>query len=125
MDYMQILVEHDHPSSWMEAPDFDEELAERRFGDFVRDLSETLKLFVRTETGELLQDAIYHSEAFLPVGEYPQPSIRFSRFDALATLFLIEKVPEGWKSTIENLLSKHGYIYVPADVLAQPYTGSN
>jgi hypothetical protein len=63
-------------------------------------------------------------EAFLPMGEDPQPSIRFSRFDALVTLFHGDKVPEDWQSTIEHFLRKHGYVYLPAEVLARPYTGS-
>ena len=123
MDYMQILLANDHPMCWMEAPDFDYEIAQHRFASFEKELQNTLKIAVRTESGELLQDAIYHTEAFLPVDDDPQPSIRFSSFGALVTIFLSEKVPESWQRAIENLLAKHGYVYIPAHVLAQPYEG--
>src|SRR6266446_5652348 len=107
MDYMQLLLQHDDPVSWMEPADFDQDVAEERVREFVHELSTILGIFVKAETGELLQDAIYHSEAFLPVGEDRQPSIRFSRFDALATLFLGEKVPQEWQSVVEHVLKKH------------------
>jgi hypothetical protein len=125
MDYMELLRRHDDPVCWMEPPNFDYESASLRFLEFARELSSALNVPVRTETGYLLQDAIYHSEVFIPAQEGRPASIRFSRFGDMVTVMGSEQIPEEWLTIIQKLLQKHGYVYVPVDVLQQPYTGNN
>ena len=122
---MELLSQHDDPVHWMEPPDFDYESAQARFSQFLQQLSAAMGMPLKSETGILLQDAIYHSEVFIPVGADPKPSLRFSSFGDMVTVIKSQDVPAAWLTIIEDLLKKHGYVYVPVEVLQQPYTGKN
>jgi hypothetical protein len=79
----------------------------------------------RVETGSHIQDASFHSHVCLPVGNGHFALIRFSNFGDLVTVSDDELVPEMTMRVVRGLISRHGYIYVPATVLAEPYTGTN
>jgi len=125
MDYLELLRFHDDPVNWMYPLDHDPFEVVSRFARFVKDLSENVGISLRTETGADLQDAIYHSEVFIPVAEEPHPSVMFSRFGDLVTVTGTERLPQGWFEIIEELLRQHGYTFVPRQVLKEPYAGRN
>jgi hypothetical protein len=68
MDYTEILSQYDDPDNWMAPPEFDGayHMKERRFFEFVRDLSAKLQVPLETRSGVYLQDAIYFAEVFFP-----------------------------------------------------------
>jgi hypothetical protein len=124
MDYAQLLVRHDHPTHWEYPPGFDYETANARFARFVADLSAILRVSVSSETGACIQDASFHSQAFLPLPDGRQALIRFSNFGDMVAVG-DEPVPEPILATVLELLICQGYTYVPASALNAPYTGAN
>jgi hypothetical protein len=125
MDYLELLRRHDHPTHWEHPPGFDYRAATERFARFVDELSAELGAAPRVETGVHIQDASFHGQVFLPPPGGRQALIRFSNFGDMATVSDDESVPEATLAAVLGLLGKHGYVYVPGAVLAQPYTGSN
>jgi hypothetical protein len=125
MEYAQLLARHDHPTQWESPPDFDYNAAASRFAAFVQDLSEAIGATVRSETGAEIQDASFHSQAFLPLPANRRAVIRFSKFGDMVTVGDDERVPASMMKLIVELITRHGYTYVPAIVLNAPYTGSN
>ena len=125
MDFMAILERHDDPRRWEYPVGFDYGATTRRFTEFAEALSSALGVPLRSETGSLIQDASFHSQIFLPLGEGRHAVIRFSNFGDMATLSEDEPVPPELLKAVVGLLERHGYVYVPASVLAQPYTGRN
>ena len=125
MDYMQLLREHDDPTHWEYPPGFDYRAAKARFGKFAGELSAALGVFLEIEAGNSIQDASFHSQVFLPPADGPEVSIRFSNFGDMVTVGEGGRLPEGTLGTIRELFGRYGYVYVPACVLDQPYTGGN
>lgn len=125
MDYAQLLASHDHPTHWEHPPGFDYQAAVARFVRFVADLSTALGQPVPSETGVHIQDASFHSQAFLPLPGGRQGIIRFSNFGDMATVDDSEPLPEATMALVEELLARHGYTYIPAHVLDVDYTGNN
>jgi hypothetical protein len=125
MDYLALLRRHDHPTHWEYPPGFDYRAATERFARFVEELSAKLGVSLRAETGVHIQDASFHSQVFLPLPGDGHALIRFSNFGYMATVSDDDPVPEPTMDAVVGLLAKHGYVYVPAGVLAQPYSGSN
>lgn len=125
MDYMEILQRHDDPVHWMEEPGFDYEASLERVKKFCDELSNALRVTLKLETGALLQDAIYHSELFIPSEATPEASIRFSSFGNLVTIKYPEYLPIEQLNLIIDLFRVYGYVYVPLQVLTHPYTGRN
>lgn len=80
MDYAGLLTQHDHPTAWEYPPGFDHKAAIARFTRFVADMSAALGQRVSSETGDHIQDASFHSQAFLPLAGGVQGLIRFSNF---------------------------------------------
>lgn len=125
MDYLELLRRHDHPTHWEYPPGFDYRTATERFARFVEELSARLGVALRAETGSHIQDASFHSQVFVPLPRDRHALIRFSNFGDMATISDDEPVPEPTMAAVVELLGKQGYVYVPAEVLAEPYTGSN
>jgi hypothetical protein len=125
MDYLDLLRRHDHSTQWEYPPGFDYLAATGRFARFVEELCAKLGVALRSETGARIQDASFHSQVFLPLPGDQHALIRFSNFGDMAAISDDEPVAEPTMAAVVGLLAKHGYVYVPANVLAQPYTGSN
>src|SRR4051794_23680215 len=112
MDYAQLLARHDHPTRWEYPPGFDYETANARFARFVSDLSAILGVSIPSETGAYIQDASFHSQAFLPLPDGRQAPIRFSNFGDMVAFDGDELVPEPTLATVLELLTRQGYTYV-------------
>lgn len=125
MDFTEPLQRHDDPEHWGYRPGFDYKIAARRFTKFTEALSSALGVPLKSETGNTIQDASFHSQIFLPVEEERYTLIRFSNFGDMATISADEPVPTALMEAVVKLLDKHGYVYVPASILEQPYTGRN
>jgi hypothetical protein len=125
MDYLEILRRNDQPAHWDYPPGFDYHAATERFARFVEELSAKLGGALKAETGVHIQDASFHSQVFLPLPGGRHALIRFSNFGDMATVSDDDPVPEPTMAVVLEMLAQHGYVYVPAAVLAQPYTGSN
>jgi hypothetical protein len=126
MDFTELLQRHDDPKHCEHPPGFDYKMAERRFAKFAEALSSALGVPLKSETGAKIQDASFHSQIYLPLGEERYALIRFSNFGDMATVGTVsedESVPAALMKTVVELLEKHGYVYVPASVLDRPYTG--
>src|SRR4051812_46138479 len=108
MDYAQLLAAHDHPTRWEYPPGFDYNAAIARFGRFVADLSAALGVPVPSETGAHVQDASFHSQAFLPLPGGLQGLIRFSNFGDMATVGDSQSVPDATMTMVLELLAKYG-----------------
>jgi hypothetical protein len=125
MDYLKLLQRHDHPTKWEYPPGFDYRSAVDRFARFVEDLSASLGTAPRVETGSHIQDASFHSQIYLPLSDDRFALIRFSNFGDMVTVSDDEPVPEATMRVVQELFSRHKYVYIPARLLSEPYTGSN
>ena len=128
MDYWQLLREHDDPICWEYPSGFDYGLATAKFEVFSKERSLSLGLPLKTETGSHIQDASFHSQIYVPQADDRYAQVRFSNFGNMVSVFDVfedQPVTENMLEIIKKLLEKHGYIYVPASILGQPYTGRN
>ena len=125
MDYLALLHQHDDPVRCECPPDFDRHAAELKFGEFLASLKPTLGKDLEFETGVVIQDASFHSQVFLPLAKGRHATIRFSNFGNMVTVSDDEPVPEALLDSVVTLLTDHGYVYVPANILDRPYTGHN
>lgn len=125
MDFTALLQQHDDPSRWESPRAFDRVAAAGRFARFSETLSSALAVPLKSETGSAIQDASFHSQIFLPLGDERHAVVRFSNFGNMATISEEEPLPAQLLETVVELLRKYRYRYVPASVLEQPYTGKN
>lgn len=125
MDFVAILKKYDDPRYWEYPPGFDYTAATQRFEKFADSLSSTMGFRIESETGGMIQDASFHSQIFLPLENDNQAVIRFSNFGDMVTVSEEEPVPPETLRTVVALLVSQGYVYVPAEVLLQAYTGKN
>jgi hypothetical protein len=123
MDYLDLLRRLDDRQHWEFPKDFDYDAAVARFARFVDALSIALGQPLRTESGYAIQDASFHSQVFVPLGEKWFTSMRFSNFGNMVTIRDDEATPRVLKTMVNDLLKKHGYVYVPSHVLRQKYPG--
>jgi len=125
MDFTTLLHRHDDPNRWEYPRGFDYAAATRRFTEFTEALRSALGVSLKSESGSAIQDASFHSQIFPPFGEERHTAIRFSNFGDMATISEEVPVPPELVKVVIALLEKLGYVYVPASVLDQPYTGKN
>jgi hypothetical protein len=125
MDYLQLLRENDDPTQWEYPRDFDYHLATTEFAKFADELSMAQGVALKTETGVIIQDNSFHSQICIPLPGDRSAVNRFSNFGKMVTVSEDESVPKEMLSTMKELFSRHGYVYVPASILDQPYTGRN
>jgi hypothetical protein len=136
MDYTNLLQRHDDPKYWEYPPGFDYNAATTRFARCAEALSRALGVSLKSETGSYIQDASFHSQIFVPLGDERYAMTRFSNFGdmvSVGTCYFGEMVPDGADEPIPPALlkaivavvEKEGYVYVPSEALMQPYTGKN
>ncbi|MFG0285341.1 MAG: hypothetical protein ACF8R7_13055 [Phycisphaerales bacterium JB039] len=124
-DYLELLRRHDDPVLWEYPEGFDHTRAVLRFRRFAEHLESRWEKPIRTETEIEIQDASFHSQIFVSVSHGGRVVIRFSNFGDMATFEEEAAVPDDLRETLLSLFEHHGYVYVPYDVLTEPYTGSN
>lgn len=125
MDYLQFLIKNDDPTYWEHPPNFDYRASLVKFECFAKDLSQLIDTPLKSESGTNIQDASFHSQIYLPLPDGHHALIRFSNFGNMTTISEDEPLPEDTLNRLKALFDKHGYIYVPATVLDQPYSGCN
>ena len=136
MEYMELLQRHDGPKFWEHPRGFDYRLATARFAACAEALSSALGLDLQVETGTRIQDASFHSQVLIPLARECYAMVRFSNFGDMVSIGLsqagemmpevpLDHIQQTMLRTILEVLEKHGYVYVPAEVLLQPYTGQH
>lgn len=125
VDYLDLLRQHDDPRRWEYPVGFDYDAATRRFAEFSNALAASLNVPLKSESGSYIQDASFHSQIYVPLDSGRNTLIRFSNFGDMAAVSEDGPVPKEMMRGIIELLEKHGYVYIPARVLDQPYTGAN
>src|ERR1043166_8982580 len=125
MDYLEILKRYDDPTNWEYAPELDYYSAIDQFARFLADLSAGLGITLQAETGDYIQDASFHSQIYIPLAGGNFALMRFSNFGNMVTICNEDLLPDATQQIIADLFSQYGYLYIPARVLAEPYTGSN
>lgn len=127
MDYLALLRRHDDPRNWGEEESYDHAGALRRLDNFCRDLRSIGAVPHRIDTG--MQDASFHADVIVLVPEGTYMRLRFSNFGNFVTI--PDEAPEVGMAKVEmpkvvaDLLRRHGYTYIPRDILRVPYAGSN
>jgi hypothetical protein len=118
-----MLKHYDDPDHWEYPSDFyyDQEIA--RYHTFVAQLCAALRMDLRSETGNLIQDASFHSQLFLPGKEGKPVALRFSNFGQMVSVYEEENVAD-ILPTVKEILAKD-YVYVPPRLLKRPYNGKN
>lgn len=125
MDHIELLKRHDDPQRWEYPEGFDYDRATKRFATFADDLSVALGHQLNTESGSHIQDASFHSQIYLPLNDEWRAVMRFSNFGDMVAISDDESVPAQSMKLILDLLTKHGYVYVPSSVLEESYPGTN
>lgn len=86
------------------------------------------------ESSRAIQDASFHGQVLLPRSLLTEAGrslnyvvrLRVSNFGSLATVYDDDTmVQEQVLASMRQTLEEQGYIYVPSDLLAEPYTGKN
>ena len=124
MDYQKLLLACDDHSNWEFPPNHDWNIKEKRFLKLASDLELVLGRKLIAETGSLIQDASFHSQIHIELSDHDSTFIRFSNFGNLVTAYAVsdeESVPGDLLTKITQLLHDHSYLYVPYEVLNQPY----
>ena len=123
--YIDLLRRHDDPVRWEQPADFDYTRAMQRFRRFAEELTSLLNKPIEIETESHIQDASFHSQIRVPVRGDEFVLVRFSNFGDMVTFEEEVDVPDHLRQALLGMFEKHGYVYVPADVLGEPYSGSN
>lgn len=124
----KLLLQYDEDQAWEFPSSFDANEIERRARKVYAELCERF--------GNLeFEDWIHNQDAsfglaiiFKPfeiVNSFAvqQPVIRFSNFGNLATFTYEEQLPKNARQAIVESLSRHGFIYVDSEELAESYDG--
>ena len=119
------LLRFDDPIHWEYPPRFAHRESVVRFRAVARDLSNELGVELRMETETQIQDASFHSQIYLPGGWFGHHLIRFSNFGDMVSINEDDGLPPDLLERIQEILSRHGYVYIPYVLLEQPYTGVN
>ncbi|HCN28541.1 MAG TPA: hypothetical protein DIT64_07185 [Verrucomicrobiales bacterium] len=123
-DYLKLLEEHDHTRRCEYPPSFDLKAAEERFAHLAEELIAAYPGST-FETGAAIQDASFHGQIFLAF-EGLTILIRASNFGRFITFFDEEEhmlLPDETRCWLLELFIKHGYRFIPPEVLSMPYTG--
>ena len=112
---------------------FDYKKENADFLKFVKQLELLIKEQVRYDSGSSIQDASFHSEAFLPDkclvlpdkrdkdGYKRGAGISFSNFGRLVTIYEEENIKPEVLKTILELLASSEYVYIPRRFLDEEY----
>jgi hypothetical protein len=126
-DLMARLVKLDKSQScyFPDTDDCDYEKADEQFEGFIEQLQKSTDSIFTTESGLAIQDATFYRSVLLPIpaNHFIEPELRFSHFGNLAAVLLEDKVDKALLNSVMALLPLHGYVYVPNELLAQPYDG--
>jgi hypothetical protein len=118
--YAELFHKHDDPVYWEYPPDMDYKKQVARFRQFVAELERCLGKTLDIETESHIQDASFHSQVLLD-GAY----LRFSNFGDMAATADDEAIAADVLNNVKELLVKHGYVFVPHNLLEEDYTGKN
>lgn len=124
-DHAELLRRYDDPLHWEYPVDFDYEEAIRRFRQFAVELESHWGKPLPIESDGAIQDASFHSQIKIPLADGNIVFVRFSNFGNMATFTEDIAVPEDLKTLLISLLEKRGYVYMPAPILDQRYSGIN
>lgn len=119
-EYITLFRTHDDPVYWEYPPGmvYKEQVA--RFRQFVSELEHSLGKTLKTETESHIQDASFHSQVYID-GAY----LRFSNFGNMVATTDDESIAPATLGNLKELLVKHGYVFVPHEMLEEEYTGDN
>ena len=108
-----------------EPPDLDWDATQERVTRLQSKLARITGAHASMSGWSEIQDATFHSEVSL-LGKGRRVMVRFSNFGSLFTVSAAsELVHEHVIAEIVQAVSYAGFIYVPEDALATPYTGRN
>ena len=121
----KILIRHDDPERW-EYPDaFDYASANARFLLFASALDKEFGTHFKTETGNHIQDASFHSQIYFSVGLARFYLIRFSNFGDMVAINDDLEIPVEVLSRVKKLFVEHKYSFISCEELETSYTGAN
>jgi hypothetical protein len=123
-DYTSLLKVHDDPRNAEWPPGFDLSAAETKFTKMAKEIVAAFP-GSHFETGTAIQDASFHGQIFVALaGDFA--SLRVSNFGSLATVTDEDDCLDAVsRSRLLDTLAAHGYTFIPADILDQPYDGTN
>ena len=132
-DYLRLLQQHDDPVHW-EVPggweSYDYKKAFASFQLFAKEIEITFEEKCKVEYGSTIQDASFIGQVFLPVrcseSQSSYVCLRisyFGNFSAARVIHSEEKSLPSCEDLIKKVSQEHGYIFIPMEVLHEPYTG--
>jgi len=124
-DYIALLQRFDDPLNGECPLGFDRDQAVHRFLRFADEVAALVGQPIQAETQGDIQDASFHSQIFIPVNDSEFVLVRFSNFGEMVSFSEEVTAPDALRRTLIKLFEKHDYVYVPADVLNEPYSGKN
>jgi hypothetical protein len=121
-DYLALLKKNDLSSS-NHPPGFDRAVALGEV-DQLRTSFES-HLGYRPVLDDQVQDATHFAELQMQpkISRELHAVIRFSKFGRLVTILFAEKLGDEKLQLVLHELQKHGYVYVPSEILESPYDG--
>lgn len=121
-DYTDLLRKNDL-SDLNRPPEFDRGLALERVENLRTSLEECLGF--RPVLDDQIQDATHFAELQIKpqINREKCAVIRFSKFGKLVTILFPEEMGAEKFSLVVNEMQRHGYIFIPSEMLDQPYDG--
>lgn len=127
---LELLRRLDDPSDAESPPGFDWRRADAALHAMARDLAAALAIpDLEVEGSESIQDANFHGQIVLPMaallpGQSGPVILCTSNFGRLAAVRPEAAMRPDVLSAVQGVLAAHNYVYVPAALLEEPYTGS-
>jgi hypothetical protein len=128
--YFQILHQYDEFDQWEEPAKFNYYETRNKFLYFARAVQERTGIACRVETDSLIQDASFIGQIMFPDDVLIRQEhhdyggiIRVSNFGNMVTVTAENIFPAPLLDTIKQTMSEFEYIYIPPQILEEPYTG--
>ena len=126
---LELLRSLDDPSDPESPPGFDWRRADAALHAMAGDLAAALAVpGLEVEGSESIQDASFHGQIVLPMstllpGQSGPALLCTSNFGRLAAVRPEAALQPEVLSAVRGVLAAHDYVYVPAELLGEPYRG--
>jgi hypothetical protein len=125
-DIRHLLTGNDQPSAPFFPPRFDREAAISRAFNLGKLVETRLQKTVSVAADFPPRDATFHAEVSFSMATDVKSlvTIRLSNFGGFATILNSTGVPQESLRPVLEALSEMGYVYIPAKLLNEAYTGN-
>lgn len=128
-EYINLLLKYDDKNNHERPKDFDHVQASKRVGDVQMEFKEKLNIDFEAMLGGMIQDASFFAQLHVlstpdNIHHTAEIGISFSSFGDFVSIWG-DNADDYPIYKIINILTKHGFVYIPSVVLDTEYSGEN